>query len=103
MEESLSERLAAARKAVGLTQEEAGYQIGTDRKTISGYETGYRQPSNDVLVKFAKTYHVSTDYLLGISDKRVIDGSGLNEDEYKAFSELIVAMSEKNAKLKKQV
>lgn len=101
MEETLGERLAAARKSAGMTQEEAGNRIGTDRKTVSGYETGYRQPSNDVLIKFASIYHVTTDYLFGLSSQKVIDGSGLLDDEFQAFSRLINAMAEKNAKLKK--
>lgn len=37
-------------------------------------------PSYDVLVKLARIFHVSTDYLLGMTDKRNIDVTGLSDN-----------------------
>ncbi len=34
------------------------------------YENGLRDIPSDILIKLAKYYKVSTDYILGISDKK---------------------------------
>lgn len=40
-----------------------------DRSTYAYYELGRRQPSYDIVVKLAKYYGVSVDYLLGENEK----------------------------------
>lgn len=40
------------------------------RETYSQYENGQRQIPIDVLVKLARYYGVSTDYLLGLTDDK---------------------------------
>ncbi len=100
MEETLGARLSAARNAANMSQSQAGLRIGIERKTISGYETDYRQPSIDLLIKFARLYHVTTDYLLGIEKKPTIDCSGLSEKEKSIITELVTDLADKNARLK---
>ena len=38
--------------------------------TYSGYENGSRTIPPEILVKLAGIYHVSVDYLLGVTDER---------------------------------
>ncbi len=40
------------------------------QNTYSQYENGQRQLPIDVLIKLAKYYGVSTDYILGVSNKK---------------------------------
>ena len=47
-----------------------------------------RYPSYDILVKFAQMYHVSTDYLIGMTNIRSIDVTGLAEDEIALIAQL---------------
>ena len=47
---------------------------------MSYYESGDRFPSYDVMVKIAHTFHVTTDYLLDVERKRVLDVSDLSEE-----------------------
>ena len=42
-------RIKALRKALGLTQQEFADKIGSVQNTITGYETGRRTPSNQVI------------------------------------------------------
>ena len=49
-------------------------------------------PSYDVLILIARKFKVTTDYLLGIENKRDIDLSGLTEAEVCAVMNLIKAM-----------
>ena len=56
-----------------MTQKDLADRIGVSKSIISSYESGIRYPSYDVLVKMARIFHVSTDYILGIEKKRVLD------------------------------
>lgn len=78
---NIGDKLLALRKARKLTQKAVGFQAGVSENTISCYENGSRYPSYDVLISLARIYHVSTDYLLGISTTRVLDVSDLREEE----------------------
>ncbi len=62
------ERVLALRLQNGLKQKELGEILGLSNKAISTIETGGRKTSIDKLVALAQYFHVSTDYLLGITD-----------------------------------
>lgn len=64
------ERLVKLRKELNLTQEDFAQKIGYTRTAISAWEIGRNEPSNADTVKIADFFGVSTDYLLGKSDKR---------------------------------
>lgn len=59
------EKLRALRLAENMTQGDVGMRVGVTKSMISAYETGLKQPSYEVLIKLAKTFKVSTDYILG--------------------------------------
>lgn len=44
--------------------------MGIPPRCISQYERGDRKPSVDTLVKIAQFYGTTTDYLLGLTEKR---------------------------------
>ena len=81
--------LKLLRKEKGLTQKQVADRIGLAISAVSSYESGSRYPSYDILIKLAHIFHVSTDYLLGISDKRKIDVSGLNDYEIELIEKLV--------------
>jgi transcriptional regulator with XRE-family HTH domain len=53
----------------GLTMEEVAKSIGINRSDISRYENELTKPNAEVVVKLAKYYGVTTDYLLGVSNE----------------------------------
>lgn len=61
-------RVLEQRKRMGLSQGELGEKIGLTHKAISTIESGKRGTSFENLVGLAHVFHVSTDYLLGITD-----------------------------------
>ena len=76
-------RLKQLRIDARLTQQELANQIGLTKSVVSYYELQERSPSPEILIKLAKIFHVSTDYLLGLDVKTAqhLDVSGLtNED-----------------------
>lgn len=60
----LSNRLKELRTKHHYTQAFVSSQLNIGRATYSNYELGKRMPSLDIVVDFAKFYHVSLSYLL---------------------------------------
>ncbi|MFA7745147.1 helix-turn-helix domain-containing protein [Salinicoccus roseus] len=66
------DRLIKLRERKGWSKTEAAKRLNVATSTYSGYEYGHRKPDNETLIRLARLYDVSTDYLLGIdkADKR---------------------------------
>lgn len=65
------DRLKGLRKEKGLTQDELAKCLEyTSRSTISKMEKGVVFPTVPNLISIAMFFKVSTDYLLGITDRR---------------------------------
>lgn len=89
-------KLKELRTKAGMTQMQLGAQIGVTKSVISYYELQERIPSPEILVKLAAIFHVSTDYLLGIEKKSVIDVSGLKEEDVAILQQITAYMRKKN-------
>lgn len=63
-------RIRGMREDNDLTQEQVGRAINVPQRTYSYYETGQRMIPPEVLISIAKFYHVSVDFLLGLTDER---------------------------------
>lgn len=61
-------RLKELRKKNKLTQKELAEKLNLDTSSISKYESSASTPSQEVLLKLAKLFNVTTDYLLGNED-----------------------------------
>jgi len=68
--QKFSDRLISLRNERRLTQEEMANIIHKKRSTVSGYETGGKEPEFETVCFLAQYFGVSTDYLLGFSDER---------------------------------
>lgn len=91
----MGDKLKSLRTEKKLTQKQIADQIGLAISAVSSYESGSRYPSYDVLVRLARIFHVSTDYLLGMTDKRNIDVTGLGDDEIELISQLVEKLRQK--------
>ncbi len=58
------------RKEKGISQKQAAAEFGISQALLSHYEKGIRECGLDFLVKCARFYGVSCDYLLGVSPER---------------------------------
>ena len=66
---SLGDRVRELRERDKLTQGELASSIGTSASTLSRIEKGeIESPGSDIVVKLARLFHVSTDFLLGITN-----------------------------------
>lgn len=89
------DKLKELRKGQKLTQQQLADRIGVAKSVVSYYESGERYPSYDVLVRIAHVFHTTTDYLLDIKRERVIDVSGLSEDDIAAVTSVVEALKRK--------
>lgn len=58
------------RKEKGMSQKQAAAELGISQALLSHYEKGIRECGLDFLVRVAKYYDVSCDYLVGITANR---------------------------------
>ena len=66
-----NEILKKIRIEKGITQTELAKHLDLKPNTISGYEKGINHPDFNTLIKIAKYFECTTDYLLGITmDKK---------------------------------
>lgn len=65
-----SSRIKTLRLERGISGEELGRITGVSKVSVWQWENGINYPNNNVLMKIASFFNVSTDYLLGISDVR---------------------------------
>lgn len=63
---ALGARLAAAREAAGLVQDDAAAIAGVHKQTWSKWERGVQQPDCASLFRICKAMRVSADHLLGL-------------------------------------
>lgn len=72
------------REEANIRQTELAKSLGLGRTTISNYENNYSSPDLETLIQIANFFHVSTDYLLGISSVKNAP-QNLQEDEAKVL------------------
>ena len=69
--EIFAQRLKELREEKQITQKSLADILGLNsRTTIANYEQNDREPDFETLIKIAKYFEVSIDYLLGQTDKR---------------------------------
>lgn len=88
----LPEKLRKLRSKNGLSQKQVADRIGVSASIVSGYETGERTPSTEVLLSLSYLYNCSTDYLLGrqaMEPAFVLSTEGLTDRQIQAITALI--------------
>jgi transcriptional regulator with XRE-family HTH domain len=93
---NMGEKLKSLRLEKKLTQKQVADRIGLAISAVSSYESGTRYPTYDTLAKLSYMFHVSTDYLIGVTDKRTIDVTGLDNSDIELISQLVDKLRAKN-------
>ena len=60
--------IRSLREDKDITQKQIAEFLHCSQQVYSNYELGQRDIPTDVLIKLANYYHVSTDYLLGLTN-----------------------------------
>lgn len=70
-------------------QDVTASKLNVGQGTISKWINGQQMPTTDMLHSIAKTYNVSIDWILGISDIKEINGFNIKEISYKQVLEIL--------------
>lgn len=84
-----SEKLRMLRESRHLTQLQVANRVNVSKAMISAYETATKAPSVEVLIRLARLYGVSVDYLICVDSPVGLDVSGLDEDSVALVSALV--------------
>ena len=77
----VADRIKQLRLSNNMTQSELAKKLNITRSSVNAWEMGISTPSTTYIVELAQLFHVSTDYLLGLSDNVSLDISHLTEKE----------------------
>lgn len=86
---TLNENIRQLRMARNLSQVDLAKALGVTKQSISNWENNNIQPSIDMLIHLAKFFSVSTDYLLGLEQRKYIEISGLTDQQLAHISAII--------------
>lgn len=92
------EILKSLRKQNGLTQSELGRHVGLSKAVVSKYETGIGYPNFETLIRIAKYFGVTTDYLLGEEKGKTVDVSELTESQAEIIHRTVAEFAKANKK-----
>lgn len=102
MIKDLPQKLKSLRIKYGYSQKQVAKKLQVSPSIVSGYETGERTPSTEVLLSLSYLFNCSTDYLLGKQSpapKFVLDTDGLTINQINAITNLVESIKEtKNKK-----
>lgn len=73
----LGQRICEMRTSFGWSQVELAKRLNVAKQTVSNWENDNIQPSIEMLVRLAKLFNVSTDYLLGMDEVPRLSVEGL--------------------------
>ena len=71
--DKFSHRFAKLRRESGKTLDDISKSIGISKGILSKWETGKTEPKAFNIIQLANYFHVSTDYLLGLSESPAAD------------------------------
>lgn len=85
----LGQRINELRMSFGWSQVVLAKRLNVAKQTVSNWENDNIQPSIEMLVRIAKIFGVTTDYLLGLDEIRRISVEGVPDDVVAHLSLLI--------------
>ncbi len=88
------EKLKILRTNKKLSQKDLSKILNVSNTIISSYELSLRMPSYDILVKIARYFNVSTDYLLGIKNDDILNIGNLTNKQKLAIRQLIDSLED---------
>ena len=89
---NLGNKLKTLRIQRQMTLKDVACRVCVSKSIVSAYENGSRRPSYEMLIKLARLFDVTTDYLLGLEQKKQLDLSGLTIAQQESLYNLVSVM-----------
>lgn len=83
------ERIRQLRQARGISQVELSAALDVTKQSVSNWENNNIQPSIDILIRLSQYFSVSTDYILGLDERKYIEITGLTDKEVTHIQQII--------------
>ncbi len=91
----VADKIKSLRESNSMTQNDIAKRLGITRSSVNAWEMGISVPSTMYIVELAQLFSVSTDYLLGLSHKAVLDISELDDESVRILSEMAQYMRDR--------
>lgn len=92
----LNENIKKLRLLRSLSQVELAQALHVSKQCISNWENDNIQPSIEMLIKVAKYFNVSTDFLLDLDNQKNISIEGLTDKQVEHIKLLIEDFKDSN-------
>ena len=89
-------KIKQLRSQKNISQIDLAKQLGVSKSVISSYENEIHLPPYDILIKMARLFGVSTDYLLGSMGNHSISVDGLTDKQIEAITMIVDELKEAN-------
>lgn len=96
MKNEIKIRVRDLRKARNITQVQLARTLCVSKQSVSNWENNNILPSIEMLVRIAKYFSVSTDYLLCLDDRKYVEITDLNERQIAHFQQLMDDVAKNN-------
>lgn len=83
------ETIKTLRLSYNLSQVQLACELNVSKQTISNWENNNILPSIEMLIKIARFFSVSTDYLLELDNRRYIEVSDLTDEQLAHIQQII--------------
>lgn len=95
----IGERIKILRMSRNLNQVELAKKLNVSKQSISNWENNNILPSVEIVTQLADFFSCSTDYILGIDDrKNLLEVHGLTDEQLVHIQYLIDDLKKLNAK-----
>lgn len=92
----LGEVIHNLRKSRNLSQVDVARELGVSKQSVSNWENDNILPSIDMLIKIARFFSVSTDYLLELDGRSYLEVSGLTLEQLSHIQVIINDLRKNN-------
>jgi transcriptional regulator with XRE-family HTH domain len=89
-------RIKALRREKNLTQQQLADKIDLVKSSICSYEQSTKYPSIEVLIRLCRFFNVSSDYLLGLSDKMELEVAELTDEQLDIIMSMVAQLNRYN-------
>ena len=85
----ICDRIKQLREKAGYSQAQLAKRLDVTRSSVNAWEMGLSMPTTQYVVTLAKLFHVSADYLLGLTASSSIVLDGYTQEEIELLYKLI--------------
>lgn len=85
----IADKIKQLRMSNNMTQSCLAKKLNITRSSVNAWEMGISTPSTTYLVELSQLFHVSTDYLLGLTCNASLDVSMLSDKEVQIVYDLV--------------